>query len=219
MDPSTDLPLKSHDLAPSEKHDSGDGGQGRRQGGESLRSEVHRSRSRVHRVVSQMLAITSPITYSSWTDTRGHAGSLKGCRMKHRRIQRPGIAFIFLMVLVGCSGRQVRQVAPDASVDVGELVSRTPLQSIRVAKIDSARVTLYRPDIRDGRLVGVRDAGPPTRIPLDSIAFVEAYVRGNRPGGRRGSPGEWVRLGILGGMFAAVGACIAGLCPTVVTGN
>ncbi|NIM48005.1 MAG: hypothetical protein GTN78_00390 [Gemmatimonadales bacterium] len=86
---------------------------------------------------------------------------------------------------------------------------------IRLATRDGAELSLYSPHVQGDTLVGIRDAGPPKRIPLDSIAYIDAYLAA--PPGV--SAAEWVRLAAFVAGIAAVSACIMNLCPGLVSGG
>jgi hypothetical protein len=86
---------------------------------------------------------------------------------------------------------------------------------IRIVKTDSSRVTLYGPHIEGEVLVGIRDAGPPVHVPLDSVARVAAYLA--EPPAV--SKGEWARLGGFVVWIVVLSACAVELCASFVGGS
>lgn len=119
-------------------------------------------------------------------------------------------------LLVACAGQpEVRRLGPRSKETPADLLARTQVTMIRVATWDGAKFSLYSPHVQGDTLVGVRDAGPPKQIPLDSIAYVDAYLAA--PPGV--SAAEWVRLAAFVAGIAAVGACILNVCPGLVSGG
>lgn len=137
------------------------------------------------------------------------------CPRPLRTLHRAVIALLGIALLSGCVARpQIQRLAPYSSVEPAELMQRTPLRMIRVAKLDRNRVTLFAPRLEGDTLTGVWDAGPPVKVPLDSIVYVEAYLVRSRY--NTVSAGEWLRLGALVTGLVTVGACVVNLCPPFV---
>lgn len=125
------------------------------------------------------------------------------------------MTFSCLAVLAACGPPpEVRELEPDQSPNVRSLFARNRLEMIRVSTVEGSRVTLFTPSLSGDTLVGIRDAGPAVRLPLDSVSHVDAYLAAIP----KVSTGEWVRLGILVGWLTALGVCALDQCPALVGG-
>lgn len=129
---------------------------------------------------------------------------------------RPLAVALGLFLVTACAASPgVRELGPESDVRAEVLVLRTSLRMIRVVNQDSTRVTLYAPRVEGDALVGVRDAGPPARVPLDSVAYVAAYLAAPP----EVSTGEWVRLGGFVVWVVVLSACAADMCSFLGGGS
>ena len=123
------------------------------------------------------------------------------------RIARTGL---WVLAFAACSGRvQLNEYTPEQAVQPERVFARGEAEMIRFVTADSAVHTLFRARLVRDTVIGTRDAGPPRRVPSDSIAYIEAYIAA---GSRGVSAGEWFRVGLLAAFIGAMGVCASGVC-------
>lgn len=114
------------------------------------------------------------------------------------------------LALLACAYQpEVRTVSPRAHADPATLLGGTKVQMVRLVLVDSSVVALFHPHLEPQAVAGIRDAGPPRRVPLDSIARVSAFVPAPK-----NATGEWIRLGLILAGVASVAACVVGWCSS-----
>ena len=119
-------------------------------------------------------------------------------------------AGLWLLVFAACSGRgRLTEFTPEQAVQPEQVFARGEAEMIRFVTADSAVHTLFRARLVRDTVIGTRDAGPPRRVPTDSVVYVEAYVAAGSGGA---SVGEWFRAGLLVAFIGAMGVCASGAC-------
>ena len=122
-------------------------------------------------------------------------------------IRRAGL---LLVVFFACSGRaRLAEYAPEQMVQPNAAFARGEADMIRFVTADSGVMTLYQARLVKDTVIGTRDAGPPRRVPSDSVAYVEAFLP-RRSGGV--SLGEWFRVGLMAVGLGVMAVCASGSC-------
>ena len=114
------------------------------------------------------------------------------------------------MICCACSGRaRLAEYAPEQMVQPDAAFARGEADMIRFVMADSTVMTLYGARFVRDTMIGTRDAGAARRVPIDSVAYVEAFL----PRSARGvNVGEWFRLGLLVVGLGVMAVCASGSC-------
>ncbi len=129
------------------------------------------------------------------------------------RLKSLGVTILagsMITLFASCSGRgRLTEFSPEQSVTPQRVLGSGGARMIRLVTADSTVHTLLNPRLVRDTVIGIRDAGPPRRIPSDSVAYVEAFVGGGPPSA---GGGELFRLGLLLAVLGGIAVCMTGAC-------